>query len=437
MHELLDRCVSQLRLARLIEALSRFGAREDGGVDRQAMGEADIAAREFLVDRAAALGCTAMLDESGNLFLRRAGVAASAAAAPARPAPSSSIDAVAPPLTGLAPAVATGSHVDSQPAGGRLDGAWGICAGLEAIAALNEAGIVTRDPIEVIVWANEEGCRFAPGSLGAQAFVEPARLPALLDARDRDGVRYGDCVAALHRRMPLPPRAPGSGLKLFIEAHIEQGPVLEQREVPIGIVSGVQGVRWLRIAAQGQAAHAGTTPLAFRRDAMRACVELMQRLYGHAEQVPQLRLTVGSIDVAPGSINTVPGDAAFTLDLRHADAAQLDACERLVGEYCSSSRHGCRMTVERLMALPTTRFDAGLQQSLRASASELGLPTLDMLSGAFHDALHVARLCPTAMLFVPSRDGLSHNPAEHTDIELLHAGTRVLAQTLLRLAGTA
>lgn len=167
MHEPLDRCVSQLRLARLIEALSRFGAREDGGVDRQAMGEADIAAREFLVDRAAALGCTAMLDESGNLFLRRAGVAASAAAAPARPAPSSSIDAVAPPLTGLAPAVATGSHVDSQPAGGRLDGAWGICAGLEAIAALNEAGIVTRDPIEVIVWANEEGCRFARIAGGA------------------------------------------------------------------------------------------------------------------------------------------------------------------------------------------------------------------------------------------------------------------------------
>ena len=405
------------RLLALIAELATLGARADGGVNRQALTDFDIDARGFLAQRARALGCTVSLDAAGNMFMRRAGVAQG---------------------TGVATvaAVATGSHIDTQPAGGKLDGAYGVCAGLEVIAALNDAGLSTLHPVEVVVWANEEGCRFAPGSLGSQAYVRPQALKDLVEARDSAGVRYADCVTRMRERLPqIEERVLGGTLHAFIEAHIEQGPVLEAAGLPIGIVSAIQGVRWFQVRAEGEAAHAGTTPLAYRRDALRALTPLIEKLYAASERNPALRTTVGRISVEPDSINTIPGAASFSIDMRHADADVLDRTEKLVRDWCAAPRHGCRLTVERAMAMETTPFDEVIAGNLREAAQSLDLPSMDLYSGAFHDAVHLARHCPTGMLFVPSHRGISHNPAEHTDDELLVAGARVLALALARQAG--
>jgi len=402
--------VSAPRLLDLIDALAQFGARADGGVDRQALTVADIEARAFLVRHARSLGCTATRDAAGNVFLRRAGTSATAP-------------------------VATGSHIDTQPAGGKLDGAYGVCAGLEVIAAFNDAALVTQCPVEVVIWANEEGCRFAPGSLGSKVHVEPDLLEPLIATLDSSGKSYAECVAKMGDMLADVPQVPlGAGLGLFIEAHIEQGPVLEARGVPIGIVTGVQGVRWYRVTAHGEAAHAGTTPLRYRRDALRAVAPLLETLYAAAEKVPELRVTIGKIEVRPSSINTVPGDAAITIDVRHVDAPRLDEMEAIIAAYCAKRRHGCDLACESLMALDTTCFDDALADTLRQSANALGLASLDMISGAFHDSVNIARQCPTAMLFVPSCNGISHNPNEHTDSDMLVAGTRVLAHALAQLA---
>ena len=407
----LARCVSAPRLLRLLAELARFGAREDGGVNRQALSAADIDARAFLAGYARSLGCTVTRDAAGNMFFRRAG------------------------STSNAP-IATGSHIDTQPAGGKLDGAYGVCAGLEALAAYNDAGLRTQCPIEIIVWANEEGCRFTPGSLGSKAFVEPHLLEQLIATRDSTGTSYADCLAQVDLRLADVPLVPlGSQIGLFIEAHIEQGPVLEASGIPIGIVTGVQGVRWFRVTAMGQAAHAGTTPLRYRRDALRAVSPLMEQLYAAAERSPELRVTIGKVDVQPSSINTVPSEAVVTIDVRHVERQQLDEIETIIRNHCAESRFGCELTLQQLMALETTHFDPAMADTLRRAAQSLGLESIDMISGAFHDSVNLARHCPTAMLFVPSRSGISHNPDEHTDPELLVAGTRVLAKALAEHAG--
>jgi len=401
--------VSQPRLSALLEAMARFGAREDGGVNRQALTEAEVEARRFLAASATSLGCTVALDPAGNMFMRRAG-------------------------RREGPAVATGSHIDTQPAGGKLDGVYGVCAGLEVVAALNDVGASTESPVEVVVWSNEEGCRFAPGSLGSQAYVAPTNLPRLLDSRDGSGVRYGDCVAAMMKKLPAEERPLGAPMRAFLELHIEQGPVLEGAGLPIGVVTGAQGVRWFRVRAEGEAAHAGTTPLAYRRDALRALAALMEQLYALAERVSDLRMTVGKVEVAPASINTVPGSASITVDVRHADAAQVASAEALIAGYCAAPRHGCTVVFERLMSMETTWFDQGLRDSLKLASRTLGLQSMDLISGAFHDAVHLARHCPTGMLFVPSERGVSHNPTEHTDPALLADGARVLALVIAQQA---
>lgn len=402
--------VSSQRLMALIDDLARFGARPDGGVDRQALTESDIAARVFLVQRARALGCQVTRDPVGNVFIRREGQETDGP-------------------------VATGSHIDTQPAGGKLDGAYGVCAGLEAIGAFNDAGLVTRYPVEVVVWANEEGCRFAPGSLGSQVHARPVLLNTLSAVRDASGVAYADCLADLDMALKdVPMQNLGIPIRAFIEAHIEQGPVLESSSIPIGIVTAVQGVRWFRVVAYGDAAHAGTTPLRHRHDALRALVPLMDALYAAAERDEALRITIGSASVTPGSINTIPAGATISVDMRHAEAIQLDAVEATIRHWCALPRYGCRVEYEQLMALPTTIFDITIADALRRSAGAAGLAWMNITSGAFHDAVHVASTCPAAMLFVPSRDGVSHNPSEHTDPHLLVDGARVLAGALAELA---
>jgi N-carbamoyl-L-amino-acid hydrolase len=311
-----------------------------------------------------------------------------------------------------------------------------VCAALEVIAALNDAGQATRLPVEVVVWSNEEGCRFAPGSLGSKAFAEPALLATLITARDAAGTTYAECVEHMNAALgDISPTPLGHALASFVEAHIEQGPVLERSGTAIGIVTAVQGVRWFRVGAKGRAAHAGTTPLAHRRDALRALAPLLDRLYAAAEDHPDLRVTVGKLDLWPASINTIPGEATATVDVRHVDGAMLDEVEAVIRGYCGEPHFGCTVSCERLMNLDTTAFDPAIAATLRRAAGSLALSSRDIVSGAFHDAVNTCRLCPTAMLFVPSRDGVSHNPDEDTDPDLLVAGTRVLAHAITDLAG--
>jgi beta-ureidopropionase / N-carbamoyl-L-amino-acid hydrolase len=402
--------VREPRLVELIEQLAQFGARTDGGVDRQALTDAELEARRFLAAYARKLGCDALQDTAGNLFFRRHG------------------------SEGGAP-VMTGSHIDTQPAGGKLDGAYGVCAGLEVIAALRDMRAETRRPIEVVVWANEEGCRFAPGSMGSAAFVDPGRLGDFRATRDARGTSYGECLDRMQRELAdIPMRDLQLEVHAFIEAHIEQGPVLEQAQIPIGAVVGIQGVRWYRVRAVGQASHAGTTPLEHRRDALRALTELAGRLYALAERASGLRLTIGTLNVHPGSINTIPGEATLTVDVRHPQESALDGCASLLTAFCAEPRFGCHVSFERSMAMPTTWFSEPVRASIREAADGLGLASMEMMSGAFHDSLHLADHCPTGMLFVPSREGLSHNPTEYTEPRHLLAGTRVLAAAVAKHA---
>jgi N-carbamoyl-L-amino-acid hydrolase len=411
-HSIADH-VREPRLLDLIERLAHFGARADGGVDRQALTQMEIDARRFLLGHARSLGCTAFQDRAGNLFFRCEG-------------------------TDSGPPVMTGSHIDTQPAGGKLDGAYGVCAGLEVIAALRDSGRRTRRPVEVVVWANEEGCRFAPGSMGSAAFVDPARLPTFREARDARRATYGECVDLVHRQFTdVPMRDLQLVVYAFVETHIEQGPVLEQAQIPIGVVLGIQGVRWYRVRAVGQASHAGTTPLEYRRDALRALTDLAGRMYALAEQTAGLRLTIGMIDVVPGSINTIPGEASLTLDVRHPDEDALDRCTVMLARFCEAPRFGCDVGFEQSMGMPTTWFSAPVRTSIREAADGLGLASMDMMSGAFHDSVHLARHCPTGMIFVPSREGVSHNPTEYTERRHLVDGARVLAATVAGHAGLA
>ncbi|SAL35563.1 allantoate amidohydrolase [Caballeronia udeis] len=399
------------RLLESIETLARFGARADGGVDRPALSPADIEARRFLIDRAAALGCTVRTDACANLFFRRPG------------------------LEGLPP-VMTGSHVDTQPTGGKLDGCYGVLAGFECLAALNDAGIRTRRPLEVVAWTNEEGTRFQPGAMGSSAFVDPALIERYGQAKDSDGISLDSALAAHREAFPLlQTRVVEKAAHAFIELHIEQGPLLELANVPLGVVTGIQGVRWYAVRCQGVAAHAGTTPMHARHDAMTLAVAVRAEIDTLACRLGggDTRITFGRWTVVPNSINTIASEVTFTIDFRHPDAAVLDAFDRQLADCVS--HHA--VTLEALFIHPPVDFAPAVIQRVADACEALGAPSLRITSGAFHDAMYLAKHCPSAMLFVPSRDGISHNPLEATDDDHLVLGARALAHCLVHLCNEA
>lgn len=405
------------RLQAAIAELARFGGRDDGGVSRQTLTDIDLQARRYLIDRAAALGCVVEVDDCANLFFRRPGKAD-------------------------LPPVLTGSHADTQPVGGKLDGAYGVLAGLEVIAALNDADIETLRPIEVVAWTNEEGSRFGPGAMGSSAFVDPARLPDYRKVTDGDGVSFG---AALDRALLAIPEVPRRALRRpmagCVELHIEQGPVLEAARVPLGVVVGIQSVRWYRVRLTGMAAHAGTTPMDVRVDAMAAAVEVAHRLYAHAAQAAGsgLRLTLGRWLVGPNSVNTIPGEVEFTIDVRCVDEPVLERFDAALGEIVRSHAWPGRIGLECFFSRPPTHFPAPMlalveQACGRACRQASQPPPMTVTSGAFHDAMYLAEHCPTAMIFVPSKGGVSHNAAEETAPHELLLGAQALAYAVTALA---
>jgi len=400
------RAVSAARLQYWLDTLATFGPGANGGMNRQALSEEDFQARAWLIEEAKKLGCMVWTDRCANLFIRRDG------------------------LEDLPP-VMTGSHIDTQPTGGTLDGCYGVMAGLEVLHALAEAKVQTRRPIEVVVWTNEEGSRFSPGAMGSSAYVDPARLADYLNNTDAAGISVGEALDAHALRFPDLPLRGKIPTHAFVELHIEQGPVLEQAKVPLGVVSGIQGVRWYQVRCKGASAHAGTTPTPMRRDALLTAMQTLDPIDALTEALAgeDKRLTFGRWNVHPNAINTIAGEVTFSIDFRHADPAVLEAFDAGLAACLPADAE-----LTPLFSHAPTAFDRQVLDVLETACNSTGLAWQSIRSGAFHDAMYLAEHCPTAMLFVPSRDGISHNPLEFTEPAQLQAGVRALAWSLVALA---
>lgn len=406
--------VDAARLQGDLETLATFGGRKDGGVARLALDDNDIQARLWLAEQAEPLGAEVYADAMGNVFLSLPG------SEPSRPP------------------VVTGSHLDSQPTGGKYDGTLGVVAGLEALRALRDAGIRPRRTLEVVAWTNEEGARFSPGTSGSACFTGARGVDETRGIRDAGGVSFGEALDTCMTRLDAAgiARCPlGMPIHAFVELHIEQGPVLERAGAPVGVVTGIQGVSWFEVSVTGTANHAGTTPRAARRDALEAACALATALREAArDDADQLRFTIGRFDVSPGSVNTIPDRVVFSIDLRHAEATTLDAMEAVFAQLAAQEWAGCQVELTRLSRIDPVAFPESLTDMLESTALHLGLQAPRLISGAFHDAIHLASHCPTGMIFVPCRDGLSHHPDEHITLDDAVQGTRLLAASLARLA---
>jgi beta-ureidopropionase / N-carbamoyl-L-amino-acid hydrolase len=404
--------VSQARLWRRLMEMARIGAIPGNGVNRAALSKEDITARKVLIGWARDRNFEVGVDAIGNLFVRRPG-----------------LDAAAAP-------VMTGSHMDSQPRGGRFDGIYGVLAGLEALQAIDEAGVNTRRPIELVAWTNEEGGRFPPCTMGSAVHTGARKLEDFLDVTDNEGVKLSDALAQMLAATPdlaqRPIKAPAAA---YIEAHIEQGPLLENAGRTIGIVTGIQGLRWFNVEVFGRTDHAGTTPLALRQDALRDAVNIIGALHALTHDASDtVRFTVGRMLVTPNSTNSVASHVLFSVDLRHPDPVTLDRLGKAVEPAAKKAAKRCAINVTATLHDEPCVFDRGVVETVERAANELKLPSMHLPSGASHDAMYMARVCPSGMIFVPCEKGVSHNEAENAKSADLAAGARVLTAALLELA---
>ncbi len=403
--------------ARLWDSLmemGRIGATPKGGVGRLALTDLDKQARDLFVGWCEGAGCAVRVDRMGNIFARRAGT-----------------DDTLPP-------VMTGSHLDSQPLGGRFDGAYGVLAGLEVVRALNDAGAATRAPLDVVAWTDEEGARFKAGMMGSGVFAGLQDLAAALVNPDDRGKTMGQELARIGYAGPEP--VGGMEIAAFFEAHIEQGPVLEAEGTPIGVVLGGQGQRCFRVTVTGEEGHAGTLPMDRRKDALLGAARMIDAVNGVAfRHQPHPVITVGALQVRPNSPNTIPGQAVFTIDSRHPDDARLAAVAEDMRSECEAvaADAGLDLAIEQTAERGSVAFDETCVAAVRAAAERLGTAHRDIYSGAGHDACNLALVAPTAMIFVPCEGGISHNEAENAKPADLAAGCEVLLQVMVARAGVA
>ena len=391
--------------------VAKIGATPKGGVCRLALTDLDKAGRDLIVGWAKAAGCTVTVDTRGNVFMRRAGRVADAAP------------------------VVTGSHADSQPTGGRFDGIYGVLGGLEVIRSLNDHGIETEHPIEVVIWTNEEGSRFAPAMVASGVFAGVFSLEYGLSRKDVDGKTIGEELARIGYAGDVP--CGGRKLHAAFELHIEQGPILEAECKTIGVVTDAQGQRWYEITFTGQEAHAGPTPMPRRRDALLGAsrvVDLVNRI--GLDHAPFGCATVGMMQVHPNSRNVIPGRVFFTVDFRHPDDAVLakmdaalrDGVARIAGEI------GLETALEQIFYYKPVAFDPACVAAVRDAADRFGYSHRDIVSGAGHDACYLAQVAPTSMVFVPCIDGISHNEIEDATPAWIEAGANVLLHAMLSRA---
>ncbi|WP_025807429.1 Zn-dependent hydrolase [Pseudomonas chlororaphis] len=399
------------RLWASLMAMAEIGATARGGSCRLALSEDDKAGRELFARWSLEAGMSLSVDPIGNLFARR---------------PGSDPDA--------AP-VMMGSHLDTQPEGGRFDGVYGVLAGLEVVRCLNDLQIQTRKPLEVAVWTNEEGARFTPAMFGSAVFTGIMDLETALAVRDADGISVAE---ALHATGYAGTRPLGGAVDAYFEAHIEQGPILEDNAKIIGVVSGGQAIRWLDVRVEGMAAHAGTTPMPLRKDALYGAAQMILAIETLATDfAPEGLTTVGELGIAKSSRNTIPGLLQFTVDLRHHRDSAIAAMEQEVRARLGAiaEQRQLKVTISPHWISPATPFDADCVAAVQQAVDGLGYAQQSIVSGAGHDAIHLARFCPTAMVFIPCVGGLSHNEAEDVLPEDVRQGTDVLLNAVLAHAG--
>ena len=404
--------IDGVRLWQSLMDLAKIGATPKGGVRRLALTDLDRQGRDLVVGWLRETGARVEIDGAGNIFAIRSG------------------------RHPEQPPVLTGSHVDTQPSGGKFDGNYGVLAGLEVLRTLNEAGIATDKPVGVAIWTNEEGSRFVPTMSGSGAFAGVFPLEYLLQQRDVDGVSFGEALQRIGYAGSTP--VGGRPLDAYFEAHIEQGPLLEREDTTIGVVTGALGQRWYDCVWDGQDAHAGPTPMEARRDALRGASRLVEAVNALAVRYgPVGRATVGFMQVSPNSRNVVPGHVAMSVDMRHPDDDALASMDGALREAANAIARELRLecVLRQVDQFPASRFDAACVDAVRTAARNLRLSHRDIVSGAAHDAIYVGRVAPAAMIFVPCKDGISHNEIEDARPEHLEAGTNVLLQAMLARAG--
>ncbi len=402
------------RLWDSLMALAQIGATAKGGVCRLTLTDLDRQGRDLVSRWAKEAGLTVTIDKIGNGFLRRAG------------------------RNDALPPVVTGSHIDTQPTGGKFDGNYGVLAGLEVVRTLNDAGVTTEAPIEVAWWTNEEGSRFVPVMMGSGVFAQAFTLAHAYAAKDSDGKSVRD---ELERIGYIGEQEPGDHpMGCYFETHIEQGPVLEDHDRTIGVVTGVLGIRWYDCVVSGMEAHAGPTPMALRKDALQVAARLMQEVVACAHRhPPHGRGTVGMVKVHPNSRNVIPGQVTFSIDLRNASDALCEAMDADIRAVAArfSADSGLPITITPVSNYPAQPFHPEMIGAVARAADKLGYSNMPVVSGAGHDAVYMARLAPAGMIFIPCKDGISHNEIESATPEHITAGCNVLLHAMLERAGVA
>jgi len=383
-----------------------IGGTPKGGICRLTLTDLDAEVRGWFKARAEQLGCRVTVDDMGTMFARREG-------------------------TADVPPIAFGSHLDTQPTGGKFDGVLGVLGALEALRTLVEAGYETYAPIEVVNWTNEEGSRFAPAMVSSGVFAKVIAKDWAEQRVDRDGMTFAAALDAIGYCGTE--RCGEHPLSAFFELHIEQGPILEAEGRDIGVVTGVQAMRWYEVTLTGQDAHTGATPMHLRKNALLGAARLIEAVDGVGRKHPPGVATIGRIENRPNSPNVVPGEVFFIVDLRHPDGGALDQMEQgfraVLPAVCES--HGLTFAEQRIWDQPAVRFDADCVAAVRRAAELTGYSARDIVSGAGHDAAYVSRVAPAAMVFVPCRGGISHNEAEFSSKEQCAKGAQVLLQAVL------
>lgn len=391
--------------------MARIGATPKGGVNRLTLTDLDRESRHLFARWATAAGCTVAVDRMGSMFARREG-----------------LDPSLPP-------VMVGSHLDTQPTGGKFDGALGVMAALEIVRTLADLDIRTKHPIEIVNWTNEEGSRFAPACVASGVFGGVIPLEQALAIKDRDGRTIGEELDRIGFAGDRP--VGGRRVHAFFELHIEQGPLLEEEGLDIGIVTVANGQKWYEVRLTGVDSHAGPTPMSRRRDALLGAARIVEMVngIGHAHD-PQACATCGMIEAYPNSRNVIPGAVFLTVDLRHPDGDKLLSMDRALrtGMAEIAARTGLGLEVALVADFPPQPFDPACVDAVRRAAKRLGYSAREISSGAGHDAVYMARVAPTAMVFTPCIDGISHNEAENMKPEWATAGANVLLEAVIEKA---
>ena len=392
--------------------LAQIGATPKGGVCRLTLTDLDKQGRDLVLKWAKDADMSITIDKIGNGFMRRAG------------------------RNNSLPPIMTGSHIDTQPTGGKFDGNYGVLAGIEVVRTLNDLGIETEAPIEVAFWTNEEGSRFVPVMMGSGVFAKAFTLEHAYAATDTEGKTV---KGELERIGYIGTQEPGDHpIGAYFETHIEQGPVLEDNDVTIGVVSGVLGIRWFDCTVTGMEAHAGPTPMALRKDALLAATRIMQDVVAAAHRhPPHGRGTVGMVQVFPNSRNVIPGRVKFSIDLRNATDALVDQMADEVKAFAATvgKEHGVDVKIEMVSSYSAIKFHDDCVDAVGRAAKKLGYSNMPAVSGAGHDAVYMAKLAPAGMIFIPCLNGISHNEIESATPEHITAGCNVLLHAMLERAG--